>query len=278
DFSGPVVDDYLVPMAAAIWSSNPAEILDFPAAYFGHFFDNHGLLSVSNRPQWRTICGGSREYVKPLVAPFADKLHLQTPIVEIERSATGAMVTTGAGQQLSFDAVILACHSDQALAMLKDPSQQEQEILGAIPYEQNETILHTDISLMPSRKLAWASWNYHRFHENESQVCVTYDMTRLQHLQASETLLVSLNATDRIDPARILQRIDYQHPIYNTHSVKARKRRAEISGINNTYYCGAYWGYGFHEDGARSAAAVVDEIRVSSGESASQSDHRINYA
>jgi len=265
NFSGPIVDDYLVPMAAAIWSSDPAEILDFPAAYFGHFFNNHGLLSINNRPQWRTICGGSRQYVKPLIKPFADKLHLNTPIISVERTAGGVIVTPGDGQQLTFDAVVMACHSDQALAMLADPSEQECEILGAIPYQPNETILHTDISLMPKRKLAWASWNYHRFSEDERLVSVTYDMSRLQHLNASETLLVSLNATDRIDPARILRRIDYQHPVYNSSSVRARKRRQEISGINNTFYCGAYWGYGFHEDGARSAVDVVAEIATAGG-------------
>lgn len=259
-FAGAIVDDYLIPMAAAIWSSDPAEILDFPAAYFGHFFANHGLLSISNRPQWRTICGGSREYVKPLTAAFADRIMLNTPVMSVLRDSEGVTIVTKDGESTNFDAVIFACHSDQALAMLAEPSRQEKEILGAIPFRANETILHTDVSLMPRRKLAWASWNYHRFVTDARQVCVTYDMTRLQQLDANERLLVSLNATDRIDPARILRRIEYHHPVYNTASVAARARRPEISSVNNTFYCGAYWGYGFHEDGVRSGAEVVSEI------------------
>ncbi len=259
-FSGALVDDYLVPMAAAIWSSDPAEILDFPAAYFGHFFNNHGLLSINNRPQWRTIPGGSRNYVQPLIAPFREHVLLNTSIARVERDAAGVTLIDGDNQHSRFDAAIFACHSDQALRMLASPTAAETAVLGAIPYQPNEAILHTDISLMPRRQRAWASWNYHRFADNNGQVCVTYDMTRLQHLEAPQRLLVSLNAADRIAPQRILRRIDYHHPVYNSHSVAARARWQEISGVNRSYYCGAYWGYGFHEDGMRSAVAAVDQL------------------
>ena len=259
-FSGAVVDDYLLPMAAAIWSSKPAEILDFPAAYFGHFFANHGLLTINDRPQWRTITGGSRAYIEPLIRPFKDRVRLNAPVRRVVRSEVEVQVTAADGPAEGFDAVVFACHSDQALATLADPSPAEQEILGAIPYQPNETVLHTDISLMPNSRRAWASWNYHRFVEAEQQVCVTYDMSHLQQLQAPERLLVTLNATDRIDPAKILRRLNYAHPVYNSSRVAARGRWHQISNTNNTHYCGAYWGYGFHEDGLRSAVAVANDF------------------
>jgi len=277
-FQGPVVDDYLVPMAAAIWSSDPAEILDFPAAYFGHFFNNHGLLSVNNRPQWRTVCGGSREYVEPLIRPFASKVLLNTPVHEVTRQAAGATLVTENGQRADFDTVIFACHSDQALQMLGDASADEREILAAIPFQPNETILHTDASLMPRKKLSWASWNYHRFVADAREVCVTYDMSRLQHIDAPEPLLVSLNASDHINPQKVLRRINYSHPVYNRASVAARGRRNQISGVNNTHYCGAYWGYGFHEDGVRSAANVIAEIEQQPGTGHQQEEAQASYA
>lgn len=264
-FEGPVVDDYLVPMAAAIWSSKPAEILDFPAAYFGHFFANHGLLTVNDRPQWRTLTGGSRSYVAALTAPFAERIHLRQAVRQVHRHAEGVEVVTAEGARMAADAVVFACHSDQALAALAEPTATEREVLGAIPFQANDTILHTDPDLMPKRRLAWASWNYHRFRREEEQVCVTYDMTHLQQLSAPERLFVSLNATDRIHPERILRRIRYEHPVYNTASVQARNRWQEISGCHHTHYCGAYWGYGFHEDGLRSAVAVAKAIDSASG-------------
>jgi len=266
-FSGAIADDYLIPMAAAIWSSDPAEILDFPAAYFGHFFHNHGLLSINNRPQWKTIPGGSRNYVAPLIAPFKDRVLLNSAVKRVERDANGVDVITADSQRARFDAVVFACHSDQALDMLARPTQAESQVLGAIPYQRNETVLHTDITLLPRKRLAWASWNYHRFADrashNRGLVSVTYDMTHLQHLRASERLLVTLNAADKINPNRVLQRIDYQHPVYNRDSVAARRRWQEISGLNRSYYCGAYWGYGFHEDGMRSAVAVAKQLESS---------------
>jgi len=259
-FGGPVVDDYLVPMAAAIWSSAPAEILDFPAAYFGRFFANHGLLTINDRPQWRTLTGGSRSYIAPLVAPFAGRVRLNAGVERVERGDEGVTVTVAGESPERFDQVIFACHSDQALRALADPTTGEREVLGAIGYQPNETVLHTDLRLLPANRRAWASWNYHRFAEAEQRVCVTYDMTHLQQLSAPRRLLVTLNATDRIDPEQILRTVHYAHPVYNRSSVAARSRWREISNQRHTHYCGAYWGYGFHEDGLRSAVAVARDL------------------
>jgi uncharacterized protein len=259
-FSGPVVDDYLVPMAAAIWSSDPLLILDFPAAYFGRFFHNHGLLSVNNRPQWRTICGGSRNYVAPLIAPFRDKVQLNTPVESIRRAPDHVLVKARNQETERFDQVVLACHSDQALSMLADATLAEREILGAIAFQDNDTILHTDSTMLPRSQRAWAAWNYHRFQSDAREVCVTYHMSLLQKLSTPRPLLVSLNATDRINPDSVLRRIRYRHPVYSMASVLARSRWNEISGHNQTHYCGAYWGYGFHEDGVRSGKAVADSL------------------
>ncbi len=262
NFSGALVDDYLVPMAAAIWSSDPANILDFPAAYFGRFFHNHGLLTINDRPQWRTICGGSRNYVAPLIAPYKERVHLNSPVERVTRSNGQITVKPRGGEAQHFDQVIFACHSDQALQILGDPTPQEREILGGIPYQPNDTVLHTDTSLLPKKRLAWSAWNYHRYKSDATEVCVTYHMSLLQKLDSPKPLLVSLNATDRINPDTILQRIRYHHPVYDSASVKARGRWAEINSVNNTHYCGAYWGYGFHEDGLRSARAVADKLLV----------------
>lgn len=259
-FGGPVVDDYLVPMAAAIWSSDPAQILDFPAAYFGRFFHNHGLLSVNDRPQWRTICGGSRNYVTPLITPFRDKVLLNAPVESIRRAPDHVLVKARNQGTQRFDQVVLACHSDEALAMLADATLAEREILGAIAFQDNDTILHTDITMLPRSRRAWAAWNYHRFQSDAREVCVTYNMSLLQKLSTPRPLLVSLNATDRIHPDSILRRISYRHPVYSMASVRARSRWHEISGHNQTHYCGAYWGYGFHEDGVRSGKAVADNL------------------
>ncbi|MEJ2139795.1 MAG: FAD-dependent oxidoreductase [Gammaproteobacteria bacterium] len=259
-FGGALVEDYLVPMAAAIWSSDPANILDFPAAYFGRFFHNHGLLTVNDRPQWRTICGGSRSYVEPLIAPFKDRVHLNSPVEIVSREKDHVSVKVRGGEAQHFDQVIFACHSDQALQILSDPTPAEREVLGGIPYQPNDTVLHTDASLLPEKRLAWSAWNYHRYNSAATEVCVTYHMSLLQKLDTPKPLLVSLNATDRINPDMVLERIRYHHPVYDSASVKARDRWAEISGVNNTHYCGAYWGYGFHEDGMRSGRAVADNI------------------
>jgi predicted NAD/FAD-binding protein len=259
-FSGPVVQDYLLPMAGAIWSAEPASILEFPARHFGRFFKNHGLLSVSDRPQWRTITGGSREYVRALSRPFAERIRLQTPVEWVRRLPDHVVVKPAHDQAHAYDAVVFACHSDQALGLLRDPGPEEREILGAIPFQDNEVVLHTDERLLPRRRLARAAWNYHRFAGDAGRVTVTYNLTTLQCLPTDRQFLVTLNASDAIDPARVIMRTVYAHPVYNSASMAAQARWAQINGPNRTYFCGAYWGYGFHEDGVRSGLAVARAI------------------
>jgi predicted NAD/FAD-binding protein len=253
-------EHYIIPMGAAIWSAAPGDMLDFPARYFIRFFHNHGMLSVDDRPQWRVIRGGSRSYVEPLTAPFRERIHLNTPVVRIVRDEQGVTLQTATGSEARFDAVVLACHSDQALAMHDKPTHVEREILGAIPYQENETILHTDAAVLPRARRAWAAWNYHIPREARDRVAVTYDMNILQGLEAPETFCVSLNYSDRIDPARILKRLTYHHPAYTPAGIAAQTRHAEISGVNRTYYAGAYWGFGFHEDGVKSGLRVAEQI------------------
>lgn len=253
-------EQYLIPMAAAIWSAQPERMGDIPLHTFIRFFKNHGLLSVNRRPQWRVIAGGSRNYVTPLIAPFRDRIRLACPVAWVRRYPGHVQVKPQDGEAERYDAVILACHSDQALRLLADPSAAERDILGAIPYQENEAVLHTDTRLLPRRRLAWAAWNYHIPRESQARVAVTYNMNLLQHLAAPETFCVTLNYGDRLDPARVLYRTVYHHPLLTPAAVAAQQRRAEISGVNRTWYCGAYWGYGFHEDGVNSALAVRDSL------------------
>lgn len=258
--SGSVAGDYLVPMAAAIWSSDPAKILEMPAAWFGRFFSNHGLLQVANQPQWRTIRGGSREYVARLTAPFRDRILLNSRVEYVRRGNARATVKARGLDARIFDAVIMACHSNQALRLLRDPSTLEREILGALPYQRNEAVLHTDTRLLPKEPRAWASWNYHRFRGASDAVSVTYNLSRLQNLRTAEPLLLTLNATNAIDSRHVIRTMRYMHPFYDRAGIKARARRSEISGRRNTWYCGAYWGYGFHEDGVQSAAEICTAL------------------
>ncbi|WP_165671924.1 NAD(P)/FAD-dependent oxidoreductase [Metapseudomonas otitidis] len=249
-------DHYLVPMGAAIWSTSLEDMLAFPLAFFVRFFKNHGLLSVNDRPQWRVISGGSRSYVAPLTESFAERIRLACPVSRVERDADGVTVHSAAGAE-RFDQVVFACHSDQALSLLAEPSQAEREILGALPYADNEVVLHTDARLLPRRKLAWASWNYRLGGPAHQPAAVTYDMNRLQGIEAPETFCVSLNQTDAIDPARILARFTYAHPQYSLAGMQAQARWAEISGQQHSHFCGAYWANGFHEDGVVSALRVA---------------------
>ncbi|OEC38463.1 FAD-dependent oxidoreductase [Pseudomonas sp. 1D4] len=249
-------DHYLVPMGAAIWSTSLEDMLAFPLAFFVRFFKNHGLLSVNDRPQWRVISGGSRSYVAPLTESFAERIRLACPVSRVERDGDGVTVHSAAGAE-RFDQVVFACHSDQALSLLAEPSQAEREILGALPYADNEVVLHTDARLLPRRKLAWASWNYRLGGPAHQPAAVTYDMNRLQGIEAPETFCVSLNQTDAIDPARILARFTYAHPQYSLAGMQAQARWAEISGQQHSHFCGAYWANGFHEDGVVSALRVA---------------------
>ena len=255
-YSREFIDHYLIPMGAAIWSAQPDLMGQIPAHYFVQFFHNHGLLSIDQRPQWQVIQGGSRRYAQRLVAPFRDRIRLACPVAWVRRLPDGVLIKPQDGEPERFDALIIAVHSDQALRLLADPSEQERTILGAIPYQENEVVLHTDTRLLPRRRLAWAAWNYHIPRQPQAPVALTYNMNILQELNAPETFCVSLNHSAAIDPARILYRTVYHHPVYTPDAVAARQRWGEINGVNRTWYCGAYWGYGFHEDGLNSALAV----------------------
>lgn len=236
---------------------------DFPARHFISFFSNHGLLQLRDRPRWFVIQGGSRQYVKKLIEPFADRVHLRSPVRSVRRTPSGVFLTLASGESQRFDALFLACHSDQALAMLSDPTPQERDVLGAIKYEYNQAILHTDHRILPRRKLAWAAWNYHIPKNDRNRVALTYNMNILQSLKASRQLCVTLNYGEHIDPASIIRKIDYHHPVFTAESLAAQQRHHEVNGTVRTYYCGAYWRNGFHEDGVVSALAAVDAFRRS---------------
>ncbi|MGY2291397.1 NAD(P)/FAD-dependent oxidoreductase [Pseudomonas sp. SDO528_S397] len=247
---------YIVPMGAAIWSMSLADMLGFPLQFFVRFFKNHGLLSVNNRPQWCVIEGGSSAYIEPLTRTFRERIHLNTAVTRIERTAIGVVVHSARGSE-SFDKVVLACHSDQALALLGDPSEDEQQILGALPYADNDVVLHTDTRLLPDRPLAWASWNYRLDDTAQQQAAVTYNMNILQGLHSDTTFCVSLNQTAMINPLKVLARYTYAHPQYSLAAVAAQARWEQLHGARHTYYCGAYWANGFHEDGVVSALRVA---------------------
>jgi predicted NAD/FAD-binding protein len=251
---------YILPMAASIWSAETALVGEMPARFFVQFFKNHGLLSVKHRPQWRVIQGGSRSYVERLTAPFRDRIRLNCPVATVSREPSQVLIKSKDSPAETFDAVIFACHSDQALQLLADATGPEREILGAIPYQENEAVLHTDIRLLPRCRRAWAAWNYHLPTQPQARVAVTYDMNILQGLYTPETFCVTLNRSAAIDPARILYRTTYHHPVFTEAGVAAQARRAEISGVNRTGYCGAYWSYGFHEDGVNSGLAVARDL------------------
>lgn len=250
-------ENYLVPMGAAIWSTDPGRMLDFPARFFVRFLHNHGMLSVDDRPVWRTIRGGSARYVERLTSAFRQRIRLETPIELVRRLAAGVVVKPRGHEAQHFDAAFMACHADQALALLADPSQAERETLAAIPYQRNEAVLHTDTRLLPTRPLAHAAWNYHRLARDRGPVALTYHMNLLQRLDTPAPLLVTLNRSDAIDPAKVLRRIEYRHPVFTRDSVAAQARQRELNGSLRTYYCGAWWRNGFHEDGVASAEAAV---------------------
>jgi predicted NAD/FAD-binding protein len=251
-YSQEFIDHYLIPMAAAIWSAEPQSILDMPVKFLVQFFDNHGLLQIKDRPVWRVIKGGSRQYVARLVAEHRDRIRLNSPVQSIRRMESGVELYSATSGKEVFDHVFVACHSDQALSLLKDATTAEREVLGAIRYQPNEAILHTDESLMPKRRRAWAAWNYHLPLDVERHVAVTYNMNILQGLEANNQYLVTLNNDHDIDPAKVIRTVQYEHPIFSRESVAAQHRQAEINR-NRTFFCGAYWRNGFHEDGVVSA-------------------------
>ncbi len=256
------IEHYIVPMGAAIWSMSLADMLGFPLQFFVRFFKNHGLLSVSNRPQWYVIEGGSSAYVAPLTKGFAERIRLNCPVSRVERDEQGVTLESPAGRE-RFDAVIFACHSDQALQLLAEPSASELEILGALRYADNDVVLHTDTRVLPKRRLAWASWNYRLGGPTRQPAAVTYNMNILQGIESEHTFCVSLNQTDAIDPDKILARFSYAHPQYSLAASAAQQRGEELQGRQHSYFCGAYWANGFHEDGVVSALRVARHFGVS---------------
>jgi predicted NAD/FAD-binding protein len=256
------VDQYIVPMTAAIWSAGPASTLQFPAHFFVRFFHNHGLLGTRGHLQWRVIKGGSRRYVEPLAHPYRDRIRTSTPVRAVRRLPGGVEVTPAGGPVELYDEVVIATHSDQALAILADPTEAERQILSALPYQRNEASLHTDSSVLPVNTRARASWNYRLPADPKDHATVTYDMSRLQSLKTKEPICLSLNENGSIDPARVIARMEYSHPQFTPESIAAQNRHAEISGVNRTHYCGAYWRNGFHEDGVVSALRVCRHYGV----------------
>lgn len=253
------IHHYIVPMGSAIWSVSRADMLRFPLHFFVRFFRNHGLLSISRRPQWRVIEGGSRSYVEPLCKTFSERIRLNCPVTSVRRDDTGVVITSAAGQE-RFDKVVFACHSDQALALLEKPTTSEHEVLGALEYAANEVLLHTDTRLLPSRRKAWASWNYRLGGPAHAPAAVTYNMNILQGLDAPVTFCVSLNQGDSVDPSQVLARFNYAHPQYSLAAMAAQARQGELQGNRHSYFCGAYWANGFHEDGVVSALDVAQRF------------------
>lgn len=255
--------NYLLPMVAAIWSCSTQQAGAFPLDFFLRFFLNHGLLDIRNRPQWYVLKGGSHSYIPSLTAGYSDRIQLQTPVRAVTRTASEIRVQLD-GRTESFDQVILACHSDQALALLQNPEPDETTVLGAIGYQENTVTLHTDPSLMPVRPRSWASWNFLAGTTGEEALpIVTYSMNILQGLVSSQPLLVSLNASNRIHQDRILQEFRYAHPVYSAAALQAQARRDLICGKDRIHFCGAYWYNGFHEDGVRSALDVCARFGAS---------------
>ena len=241
---------YLLPMLGCIWSCPTDQMLQFPVATMVRFCHNHGLIQVVNRPQWFTVTGGAKHYVEKLLQHIPHT-HLQTPVERIERNDVGVRVFTAGGAE-DFDGVVLACHADQALSLLAQPTPQEQALLGAIRYHPNKAVLHTDTSVMPKKKLAWAAWNYERATDlglESSRVCLHYWINRLQPLPFSQDVVVSLNPVRAIDPSKVLGEYDYAHPVFDLAAIKSQSQLPRLQGQQNTWYAGAWMGYGFHEDG-----------------------------
>ena len=256
------IQHYIIPIGAAIWSTVPQQMMDVPAVFFIRFFENHGLLQVVNRPNWWVISGGSKKYVEKMIYDFKGKIRLSTPVKNVKRGIDNITVKFGSSvlENEKFDSIIFACHSNQSLAMLDSPSKQEEEVLGAIKYQRNDALLHFDDSILPKRKNAWSSWNYLLDEDVNRAVALTYNMNILQSLKSDRTFCVSLNSGDLIDQSKVIKHLNYEHPLFTLSSVDAQGRKHEISGKNNTYYCGAYWRNGFHEDGVISALDVCKDF------------------
>ena len=256
------IQHYIIPIGAAIWSTVPKQMMDVPAVFFIRFFENHGLLQVVNRPNWWVISGGSKKYVEKMIYDFKGKIRLSTPVKNVKRGIDSITVKFGSNglEKENFDSIIFACHSNQSLAMLDSPSKQEEEVLSAIKYQRNDALLHFDDSILPKRKNAWSSWNYLLDEDPNRAVALTYNMNILQSLKSDRTFCVSLNSGDLIDRSKVIKHLNYEHPLFTLSSINAQGRKHEVSGKNNTYYCGAYWRNGFHEDGVTSALDVCKDF------------------
>ncbi|HEX6538918.1 MAG TPA: FAD-dependent oxidoreductase [Candidatus Dormibacteraeota bacterium] len=256
-FSRMFVERLLVPLGASIWSADRTRFLDFPARYVLAFFNNHGLINTRGRPRWRTVSGGSDRYVEAMVRQLGDRMRVQQPVERVKRREHDVVVRLRGGHEMEFDRVVMATHSDQTLRLLADTSPQERHILAAFPYQINETVLHTDRRLLPRRRAAWAAWNYHLPVDPEQTTSVTYHMNRLQSLRAEREFCVTTNPGPELDESLVIRRVRYEHPLYTAASSLAQQQRHTINGVNRTYFCGAYWGTGFHEDGVNSGLAVA---------------------
>tara|TARA_A100000171_G_scaffold11046_1_gene8862 strand:- start:194 stop:1438 length:1245 start_codon:yes stop_codon:yes gene_type:complete len=263
NFSDSFLEHYLIPIGASIWSCPSGTFRGFPIRFVIDFLRNHGMLQINDRPEWRVIKGGSKQYIGPLTQPFRDYIQLNTPVSRVERDGDGVTVSLHSGAAERFDQVVLACHSDQALRLLAEPSELERELLSAFPYQLNETVLHTDESLLPKRRRAWGSWNYRIRSDSSDAVAITYNMNMLQSISSRTQYCVTLNETERIDPSKVIRRFRYHHPIFTLERDAAQARHEELVGNNRTSFCGAYWGYGFHEDGVRSGVRVAEHFGCS---------------
>ena len=254
------IDNYIIPMGASIWSTDPYKMLEMPALFFLKFLSNHGLLNISDRPQWRVVCNGSKSYVEKLIASMKCTLHLDTPVKSVSRNEDGVNLELS-DKKVDFDKVILATHSNQSLQLLNDPTDEEMSVLKNIKYQKNTATIHTDISILPKRKSAWSSWNYFKSKEQKS-VVLTYNMNILQNLKSKEVFNVTINDPGIINSNKILKTINYEHPLFTVDSVRAKKKIPSMNGSNHTYYCGAYCGNGFHEDGVNSALEVCKNFNI----------------
>ena len=261
NYSSEFVHNFILPIGAAIWSTPSANMLNIPAIFFIRFFENHGLLQIIDRPKWWVIKGGSNQYVKKITQDFRNKIRISTPVNVIDRKENSVFIRFGLdNQEEKFDAVVIATHSNQAIKLLKKPTEKEKEILSLLPYQPNDAVLHYDDSILPTRKTAWSSWNYLLDKNPKDPVALTYNMNILQSLNASKTFCVTLNSTELINKNKIIKNLNYEHPLFTIEGVNAQKRKREISGQNNTYYCGAYWHNGFHEDGVVSALDICSQF------------------
>jgi len=261
-YSDTFIYDHLMPMGAAIWSSSIQQMLAFPTLAFLRFFDNHGLVQLTNQPEWRTVSGGSREYVRRLTATFANRIRTDQPVARVERNGNSQTIITADGSREIYDHVVFACHADQALQLLSNPTAEEQSTLSTIRYQPNTAVLHTDTNLMPVRKHAWASWNYLGTGKDPADqiLCVTYLMNRLQKLPTHTPVMVTLNPCRTIDPAKIIRRYEYEHPLFDAAAIRCQPRLWDLQGRQNTWFCGAYFGSGFHEDGIQAGLAVAEKL------------------